>query len=179
MPAKTGAVAQRQTWRLKGALPHSPEVRHSVRRGLASGTSPRYVGQSVDMSVNPSNQRTPLRRTFARPLVAIVLAYAIVINAVASVAPDLHAAGGNDPGLGFELCAHNSQGGRTSPSEPADRSCVQHCLLCLANLNFAFLAPDGSVALRTPPVSWRLNQSHPPRTSRYAIARPRGPPLSV
>ena len=135
------------------------------------------------MSVNPSNQRTPLWRTFARPLVGIVVAYAIVINAFASVAPDLHAAGGNDPGLAFELCTHDAQGGRTSPGEPADRSCVQHCLLCLANLNFALLAPDGSaaraVAFEAQMVSWRLNQSHAPQTSRYAIARPRGPPISV
>jgi hypothetical protein len=135
------------------------------------------------MSVNPSNHRTPLWRTFARPLVGIVVAYATVFNALTSVAPDLHAAGGNDPGLAFELCTHDAQGGRTSPGEPTDRSCVQHCLLSLANLNFAFLAPDGSaapaVAFEAQLVSWRVDRSHPPQTSPYSIARPRGPPLSV
>jgi hypothetical protein len=136
------------------------------------------------MSVNPSNRRTPHWRTFARPLVGIVVAYAIVINAFASVARDLHAAaGGNDPGSAFELCTHDAQGGRTSPGEPADRSCLQHCLLCLANLSFAFVAPNGSiareVAFEAQLVSWRVDHSHPPQSSPYAIARPRGPPLSV
>jgi hypothetical protein len=145
--------------------------------------TPWRHGLRQSMSLNRPNRRNPWR-LLARPFVGIIVAYAIAISAFAAVISGLHiAAGSNEPGQAFELCIHDAQGGPVSPGEPADRSCVQHCLFCFANLNLAFVAPDGSAArtvvFETQLVSWQADDSRLPQTSRYAIPRPRGPPLSA
>jgi hypothetical protein len=134
------------------------------------------------MSLNPPDRHRWL--SLARAVVGVIVAYAIAINTFAAAISGLHiAAGGNEPGQAFELCIHDAQGGPVSPGEPADRSCVQHCLIYSANLNLAFVVPDGSagrtVVFETLLVSRLADDSPLPKASRYAMPRPRGPPPSA
>lgn len=123
-----------------------------------------------------------------RPVIAIVAAYALIIQSLligilgASIAA--RAAGG-DSLPGFELCLSHGADTANSPADAPERhsDCTAHCLLCVAGGLKVALAPasvslgpvhGAAVAIRWEARDWQtLPAFHDP------VARPRGPPLAA
>lgn len=133
----------------------------------------------ASMTIAVANGTMQTLRLFTRPLVAVAVAYALIIQVfVAALGPPLTV--GSDPGLAVELCAHDAQGTPVPPSDQPDRPCIQHCIFWLASSSLALAAPEASrfqvVTLPVGLVLWPPDRPSLPQPSRYAIARPRGPP---
>jgi hypothetical protein len=93
-------------------------------------------------------------------------------------------AGAADRGVPvFELCLNGGHHGPALPTDAPRHDGHDHCALCFAGAYQALAAPvespnqrvlvEGAPAWR-PPAGWPS-----PRSRQFAIARPRGPPLSV
>ena len=121
-------------------------------------------------------------RRLGRPLVSIIVAYALVVQVFLAATVSRPAADSLDPQLAAALCAHDSHGGPVSPGDAPDQ-CIEHCLVYFASLNLALAGPDSSAfrpaEFAAAPVTWRADRSTPAHFSRFAIARPRGPPFSA
>jgi hypothetical protein len=130
------------------------------------------------MATESLYRRSVSWRSFGRPLVGIVVACALIIQflGVASGLPP----SGSDPGFAATLCQHDSHG---RPIAPADLPCVKHCLACFAGVNHALAAPEAAgfrtAWLEVDPVIWQAHERRLPQSPPYAIASPRGPPLSA
>lgn len=136
----------------------------------------------ASMTMAVANGALQRWRSLTRTLIAVAIAYAFVLQVfVAALGPLLATDG--DPGLANELCAHDAQGTPVPPSDQPDRPCVQHCIFCLASSSLALAAPEASrfqvVTLPVSLVLWQADRPSLPQPSRYAIARPRGPPPSA
>lgn len=126
---------------------------------------------------------TMLRRVFhMRPLIAVAVAYALVVQVfAAALGPPLGI--GLDPQIAVELCAHDALGAPVAPADLPERPCLQHCIFCFANSTLALAALEAATIqaaeLKVGQSSWRADRARVPQPPRYAIARPRGPPPSA
>jgi hypothetical protein len=137
---------------------------------------------AASMTKAVANDAVQRWRSFTRTLIAVAIAYALVLQVfVAALGPLLATDGG--PGLANELCAHAAQGAPVAPSDLPDKPCVQHCILCLASSSVALATPQAStIQAVEPPISqvlWHADRPSLPQPSRYALARPRGPPFNA
>jgi hypothetical protein len=119
-----------------------------------------------------------------RSLLSIVVAYAVAIQSllIAVAGFSLPAdAGQNAPS--FELCLHDASGAPAVPASNPDQSGCTHCIFCFAGAHHAVVGTAPTVFHRVNVamvvVPWRGGASGLRRLTRYAIASPRGPPLSV
>jgi len=121
---------------------------------------------------------------FWRSLLSVVVAYAVAIQSLLiavggfSLPAD---AGQNTPA--FELCLHDAAGEPALPASNPDQSGCTHCIFCFAGAHHAVIGTAPAVFHRVNVaimvVSW-LGETFDLRwLTRYAIASPRGPPLSV
>jgi hypothetical protein len=120
---------------------------------------------------------------FWRRLVSAVAVYALVMQPLflAVVGTQLAQVSALDEASLSQLCLHQTDG---NPSVPADRQtnpANEHCLLCFAGAFHLLDAPKPTVSYANLESS-KLRQSRPLRltsSSRYSVARPRGPPFSA
>lgn len=118
-----------------------------------------------------------------RPLIAVVVAYALITQIFAAAIAFRLASSGGDPQFEIELCAHNGQDAPVAPTDVPDRPCDQHCILCFANASLAAAGPAAFrlqlLELKFAQIAWRADESRLPQPSRYTLARPRGPPAGA
>ena len=121
---------------------------------------------------------------FWRSLLSVVVAYAVAIQSLLiavggfSLPAD---AGQNTPA--FELCLHDAAGEPALPASNPDQSGCTHCIFCFAGAHHAVIGTAPAVFHRVNVamvVVSRLGETSGLRwLTRYTIASPRGPPLSV
>lgn len=125
-------------------------------------------------------RRANSRGRLLRPLIGVVVAYAIAAQAL------LIALGGfslpanaGDNGTAFGLCLHDAQ---DAPVLPAGNAGCTHCIFCFAGSHHAVIGATPAVFHRvyveivdTPRAVYRKRL---PRLA-HAIASPRDPPLSA
>ena len=121
---------------------------------------------------------------FWRSLLSVVVAYAVAIQSLLiavggfSLPAD---AGQNTPA--FELCLHDAAGEPALPASNPDQSGCTHCIFCFAGAHHAVIGTAPAVFHRVNVaimVVSRLGETFDLRwLTRYTIASPRGPPLSV
>ncbi len=117
-----------------------------------------------------------------RPLIAIVVAYAVAAQSLLIALGALTLAAHAYEGLPtFELCLH---GGHTTPDPPAGNpgppGC-NHCIFCFAASHHALVGSPPvlfhHVAAEIIDLPAAADKHCRPRLSAYSIASPRGPPL--
>jgi len=118
-----------------------------------------------------------------RPFLGVVVAYAIAIQSLLTVLGGFAPAAQIDSAvIGLELCHQDAQAPVEVPAKNPDPGCA-HCILCFAGAHHAVISTASAVFHRVNVaimvVSW-LGETFDLRwLTRYAIASPRGPPLSV
>jgi hypothetical protein len=121
---------------------------------------------------------------FWRALLSVVVAYVVaaqsLLIAVAGFSPPPDA---GQNASAFELCLHDASGAPELPASKPDLADCMHCIFCFAGSHDAVIGTAPAlfhhinVAMLVVP---RLgDQSGLRRLTRYAIASPRGPPLSA
>ena len=121
---------------------------------------------------------------FWRRLIAVVLAHAVAVQALLIALGGFSlAANADQSSLVFELCSHDTGGATQSPAKLPDHSACTHCIFCFAGAHHAVIgaapAVFHGVYVATVVVRWLADTSGPMQLTRYAIANPRGPPLSA
>lgn len=120
-------------------------------------------------------------KRFWRPLIAVVLAYALAAQSLLITIGGFAAIAQADTGATpFVLCAHNSEGAPAQPANAPAPGC-NHCIFCFAGAHHGvigsppvLLARAGTSVvdgMRVAPA-----QVAPPLPD-HSIASPRGPPL--
>lgn len=128
------------------------------------------------------------RERFWRPLIGIVVAYAVAAQSLLIVLGGFALpAQANDPTPTFTLCLHDTQtNAEAAPELPAgksDHSGCTHCIFCFAGSHHAVIG--GSVAavhrrdIEIPVARSAADKSPRPSARAHSIASPRGPPPSV
>ena len=117
-----------------------------------------------------------------RPFLCIVVAYAIAIQSLLLVLGGFAPAAQIGSAVtGLELCHQDAQAPVEVPAKNSDRPCA-HCMFCFAGVHHAVISTVPAVFHRVNiamvVVSW-LGETSGLRLTRYTIASPRGPPLSV
>ena len=123
-------------------------------------------------------------KRFVRPLIGVIVAYAVAAQSL------LIALGGSsvpanvgDDAPRFELCLHDAQDAPEMPAGNPDFSDCTHCIFCFAGAHHAVISTAPAVFHRVNVamvVVPRLGDTFGlRRLTRYTIASPRGPPLSV
>jgi hypothetical protein len=128
-------------------------------------------------------QRSNRSNRFWRSVVGLVAAYALALQGILigfsgaqlAATPYDHAASG------FELCLNGSQDDSGSPAIPQH---LDHCLFCFAGVHHCALdaATQSYVGYGSFGQGSALagaTRSRPSDSSKYSIARPRGPPISA
>jgi hypothetical protein len=125
-----------------------------------------------------------IRARFWRSLLSVVVAYAVAIQSllIAFAGLSLPAdAGQNAPA--FELCLHDASGAPDLPANKPDLSGCTHCIFCFAGAQHAVVGGTPAVfrrvAVAVVIARWLGDTPGLNRLTRYTIASPRGPPLSV
>ena len=118
-----------------------------------------------------------------RPFLGVVVAYAIAIQSLLTVLGGFAPAAQIDSAVtGLELCHQDAQAPVEVPAKNPDPGCA-HCILCFAGAHHAVISTAPAVFHRVNVaimVVSRLGETFDLRwLTRYAIASPRGPPLSV
>jgi hypothetical protein len=117
-----------------------------------------------------------------RPLIGVIVAYAVAMQALLVVLAGFTLAAQADPSVpAFELCHHDAQDAPASPSgNPGDTGC-SHCIFCFAGSYQALVAPPPVLFHR---VNVEIVDALPSTGNRiislrspHSIASPRGPPL--
>ena len=121
---------------------------------------------------------------FWRSLLSVVVAYAVAIQSLLIAVGGFSLpsnAGQNAPA--FELCLHDAAGEPALPASNPDQSGCTHCIFCFAGAHHAVIGTAPAVFHRvnvaTVVVGWPGDTTGLARLTRYRIASPRGPPLSV
>jgi hypothetical protein len=115
---------------------------------------------------------------------SVVVAHAVAIQSllIAVAGFSLPADGGQNAPA-FELCLHDAAGEPALPASNPDQSGCTHCVFCFAGAHHAVIgtapAVFHSVDVAMVVVAWLGDTSGLTRLTRYTIASPRGPPLSV
>jgi hypothetical protein len=119
-----------------------------------------------------------------RTLLSVVVAFAVAIQSLLIPATGFSLpadAGQNSPA--FELCLHDASGTPSLPASKPDLSDCRHCIFCFAGAHDAVIGTAFALFHRINiamlVVPWLGDQSGLRRLTRYTIASPRGPPLSV
>ena len=117
-----------------------------------------------------------------RPLLGVVVTYAVAIQSLLLVLGGFAPAAPIDGAVtGLELCHQDAQAPVEVPAKNSDQGCA-HCIFCFAGGHHAVISTAPAVFHRVNVamvvVSW-LGQTSGLRLTRYTIASPRGPPLSV
>jgi hypothetical protein len=120
-------------------------------------------------------------KRFWRPLIAVVLAYALAAQSLLITIGGFAAIAQADTGAtAFVLCAHNSEGAPAQPANAPAPGC-NHCIFCFAGAHHGVIGSSPPLFERVDFVvidCVRLVAAQvPPRLSAYSIANPRGPPL--
>ena len=119
-----------------------------------------------------------------RAVLSVVVAYAVAIQSLLIVVAgfSLPADGGQNAPA-FELCLHDASGAPQLPAGNPDHSGCTHCIFCFAGAHHAVIGTAPAVFHRVNVaivVVSRLGETFGLRwLTRYTIASPRGPPLSV
>jgi hypothetical protein len=118
-----------------------------------------------------------------RPFLGVVVAYAIAIQSLLTVLGGFAPAAQIDSAvIGLELCHQDAQAPVEVPAKNPDPGCA-HCILCFAGAHHAVISTAPAVFHRVNVaimVVSRLGETFDLRwRTRYTIASPRGPPLSV
>jgi hypothetical protein len=123
-------------------------------------------------------------RRFWRPLIGIVVAYAVAAQSL------LIALGGfalatpaNDTSPAFELCLHDGGAAPALPAGAPTQAPCSHCIFCFAGANHAVIAspnaPVHSARFEIVEISWTADEQCRPCLADHSIASPRGPPPRV
>jgi hypothetical protein len=121
---------------------------------------------------------------FWRSLLSVVVAYAVAIQSllIAFAGLPLTADAGQSAPA-FELCLHDKSGAPDQPANKPDLSGCTHCIFCFAGAQHAVIGGTPAVFHRVrvamAVVRWLGDTPGLNRLTRYTIASPRGPPLSV
>lgn len=123
-------------------------------------------------------------RRLGRPLIAVVVAYAIAVQSLLIALGGFAQAVPTDTAApAFELCHHDADGAPASPAQAPDHSSCNHCIFCFAGAHHAVIASPRPVFQRadiTVVNIIRVADTHGlPAPSAYSIAHPRGPPRRV
>ena len=121
-------------------------------------------------------------RRLWRPLMAVVVAYALVVQSLLITIGGFAAIAQADTGAtAFVLCEHNSEGAPAQPAKAPILPGCNHCILCFAGSQHAVLgSPPVAVArISIASIDSALNgvAQATPRPPAHSIASPRGPPL--
>jgi len=121
-------------------------------------------------------------RRFWRPLIGIVVAYAVAAQSLLIALGGLNlTAHASELQPGFELCLHGSQGVPDLPiGTPGGPGCT-HCVFCFAGSHHALVGSPPVAFVRVGggiiDAPWIADKHALPRLAAYSIASPRGPPL--
>jgi hypothetical protein len=121
---------------------------------------------------------------YSRTLLSVVVAYAIAIQSllIAVAGFSLPADAGQNASA-FELCLHDVSGAPELPASKPDLSDCTYCIFCFAGAHHAVIGAAPAVFHRVNVaivvVPWLGDTSGLRWLTRYTIASPRGPPLSV
>ena len=121
---------------------------------------------------------------FWRALLSVVVAYVVAAQSllIAVASFSLPADAGQNTQV-FELCLHDASGAPELPASKPDLADCTHCIFCFAGAHHAVISTAPAVFHRVNVamvVVSRLGETSGLRwLTRYTIASPRGPPLSV
>jgi hypothetical protein len=124
-------------------------------------------------------------RGFWPRLTAIAVAYTLIIQAffIVFVGTQLTAGAADNGSPGFELCLHGPQDGPSSPVDGPGHQGGNHCAFCFTGAFQSLAAPPPSriqhIEINAGVAWWVPLRWLEPQPYRFAIARPRGPPLSA
>ena len=124
-------------------------------------------------------------RRLWRPFLGLVVAYAVATQSLLLVLGGfaLAAHPTTDAAPAFELCLHDGQDAAKPPAGKPDKAGCTHCIFCFAGSHHALIGSPPVLVYRLDiqfvDVPWVSDRHALPRISAYAIARPRGPPLSA
>ena len=125
------------------------------------------------------------RKRFWRPLIGVVVAYAVAVQSllIALGGFALAAAPTDDASPAFELCLHDGGAALALPAGAPTHAPCTHCIFCFAGANYAVIGSPPALIHRAHfeviEISWTLSEYHPPRVADHLIASPRGPPPRV
>jgi len=122
-------------------------------------------------------------KRLGRSFLGVVVAYAVAIQSLLLVLGGFAPAAQIDSAVtGLELCHQDAQAPVEVPAKNPDPGCV-HCIFCFAGAHHAVIGTAPAVFHRVNVaivVVSRLGETFGLRwLTRYTIASPRGPPLSV
>jgi hypothetical protein len=122
------------------------------------------------------------RRLLWRPLIAVVLAYALAAQSLLVTLGGFAALAPADPdATAFVLCAHNSEGAPVQPVNAPTYPGCNHCIFCFAGTHHAVIGSPPITAARGRIASIETALAAvaqaPSRPPAHSIASPRGPPL--
>ncbi len=131
------------------------------------------------------NQASSKTRPFWRRLVGALAIYALLMQPLllTIAGSQLAQASAMDEISLSQLCLHNSDGSPVAPSDQQRHPVHQHCLQCFAGA-FHFLDAAEAVTVTSVDRTFRKFRHtglplNLPSPSKYAAARPRGPPFNV
>ena len=123
-------------------------------------------------------------RLFWRRLVGAAAIYALVMQPLLLTVAGAQLAQASvlDEVTLSQLCLHDADGGPVAPADQEKHPAHQHCLQCFSGA-FVLGTPQSVIVASADREFYKLRQSgrtlRLPSSSRYSVARPRGPPLSV
>jgi len=138
-----------------------------------------------DRMPSGSNQADQRRRPFWRKLVGMLALYALVMQPLllTFAGNQLAQASVLDEVTFAQLCLHNADGSPVAPSDQKKHPAHQHCLQCFSGAFLLLDAPQPVTVASADREFRKLRQSgralRLSSSSRYSVARPRGPPLNA
>jgi len=132
-----------------------------------------------------SHQARSKRRLFWRKLISAVAIYALAMQPLLLTVAGTQLAQASvlDQVTFAELCLHNADGSAGAPADQRKHPAHQHCLQCFSGAFHLLDAPQPLIVASADREFRKLRQSgrgfRLSSSSRYSVARPRGPPLSA
>lgn len=120
---------------------------------------------------------------FWRPLIGIVVAYAIAAQSLLIVLGGFSALAQADTAApAFELCHHDADAPGLPAGAPGHPAC-NHCIFCFAGAHHAVIGQSPTLFRKLEAAAidapWVADKSRQPRLSAHSIASPRGPPIGA
>jgi hypothetical protein len=124
------------------------------------------------------------RKRSWRPLIAVVVAYAVAAQSLfIALGGFTLPARADTAAPAFELCLHDPQGAPDAPGGVPSHPACSHCIFCFAGSHHALIGPPPVLFHRADVeivnVPWAADKHSLPHLSAYSIASPRGPPLGA
>lgn len=125
----------------------------------------------------------PKLKRLWRPLIGVIVAYAVAAQSLLIVLGGFPALAQADPvAPAFELCHHDADTPGLPTGAPVHPGC-SHCIFCFAGSNHAALGSSPELLHRVALVAidalWVPDGNPPPRLSAHSIASARGPPIGA